>query len=115
MCTTYQAFGAVGLITSGAGRDLDQVEALAFPCFTNGTICSHGHCHIVQINFAVHVGGTTIHPGDLIHGARNGVTTIPIDTASAVAHACPEFMEAEAVVLGYCKSGRVDAKGFAAA
>src|SRR5690606_27021966 len=24
MCTTYQAFGAVGLITSGAGRDLDQ-------------------------------------------------------------------------------------------
>ena len=34
MCTTYKAFGAVGLITSGAGRDLDQVEALGFPCFT---------------------------------------------------------------------------------
>src|SRR3954454_24558991 len=34
MCSTYQAFGAVGLITSGAGRDLDQVEPLAFPCFT---------------------------------------------------------------------------------
>src|SRR3984957_15107112 len=33
MCTTYKAFGAVGLITSGAGRDLDQVEALHFPCF----------------------------------------------------------------------------------
>ena len=31
MCTTYKAFGAVGLITSGAGRDLDQVEALALP------------------------------------------------------------------------------------
>src|SRR5262249_52902773 len=28
MCTTYQRFGAVGLVTSGAGRDLDQVEAL---------------------------------------------------------------------------------------
>src|SRR5713101_3724538 len=38
MCTTYKAFGAVGLITSGTGRDLDQVEALSFPCFTNGTI-----------------------------------------------------------------------------
>ena len=31
MCTTYKAFGAVGLITSGAGRDLDQVEALQLP------------------------------------------------------------------------------------
>src|SRR5262249_51565685 len=49
MCTTYKSFGAVGLITSGAGRDLDQVEALNFPCFTNGTICAHGCCHIVQI------------------------------------------------------------------
>src|SRR5712672_4284888 len=43
MCSTYQAFGAVGLVTSGAGRDLDQVEKLNFPCFTGGTICSHGY------------------------------------------------------------------------
>src|SRR6266516_1685031 len=38
MCTTYKTFGAVGLITSGAGRDLDQVATLSFPCFTGGTI-----------------------------------------------------------------------------
>ena len=55
MCTTYKAFGAAGLITSGAGRDLDQVEAIGFPCFTNGTICSHGDCHIVQLGVPVHV------------------------------------------------------------
>ena len=115
MCTTYKAFGAAGLVTSGAGRDLDQVEALGFPCFTNGTICAHGHCHILQINVPVHVGGLSIHPGDLLHGDRNGVTTIPIEIVSAVAHACAEFMAAEAVVLDYCRSGRVDAKGFAAA
>jgi regulator of RNase E activity RraA len=115
MCTTYKAFGAVGLITSGAGRDLDQVEALSFPCFTNGTICAHGYCHIPQINVPVHVGGVAIHPGDLLHGDRNGVTTIPPEVAAAVAEACPEFMAAEAVVLDYLKAGRVDAKGFAAA
>ena len=49
MCTTYKAFGCVGLITSGAGRDLDQVEPLKFPCFTAGTICSHGYCQIVEL------------------------------------------------------------------
>src|SRR5688500_16868404 len=47
MCTTYQAFGAKGLITSGTGRDLDQVEALRFPAFTAGTACAHGYCHIL--------------------------------------------------------------------
>jgi regulator of RNase E activity RraA len=115
MCTTYKAFGAAGLITSGAGRDLDQVEALNFPCFTGGTICAHGYCHIPQINVPVHVGGVMIHPGDLLHGDRNGVTTIPNEIASAVAHACPEFMAAEAVVLDYLKSGRIDSKGYNAA
>ncbi len=115
MCTTYRAFGAVGLITSGAGRDLDQVEALGFPCFTNGTICAHGYCHIVQINVPVHVGGVMVHPGDLLHGDRNGVTTIPNEIASAVAQACAEYVAAEAVVLDYLKAGRIDPKGLAAA
>src|SRR5437660_4823271 len=85
MCSTYQTFGAAGLITSGAGRDLDQVEALNFPCFTNGTICAHGYCQIVQVDVAVSVGNVTIHAGDLIHADRNGVTTIPVEIASAVA------------------------------
>ena len=39
MCTTYKAFGAAGLVTSGAARDLEQVEPLKFPCFSDGTIC----------------------------------------------------------------------------
>src|SRR5436305_3759606 len=90
MCTTYKRFGAVGLITSGAGRDLDQVEGLQFPCFTNGTICAHGYCHILQKHVPVHIGGVAIYPGDLLHGDCNGVTTIPLDIASAVAHACEE-------------------------
>lgn len=115
MCTTYKSFGAAGLITSGAGRDLDQVEALNFPCFTNGTICAHGYCHIVQVHVPVHVGGVAIDPGDLLHGDRNGVTAIPTEIASAVAHACPEYMAAEAVVLDYLKSGKIDPKGFTAA
>ena len=115
MCTTYKAFGAAGLITSGAGRDLDQVEALHFPCFTGGTICAHGYCHIPEINVPVHVGGVMVQPGDLLHGDRNGVTTIPHDIASAVAGACAEYMAAEAVVLDYLKAGRIDPKGYARA
>jgi len=54
----------------------------------------------------------SIYPGDLLHGDRNGVSTIPNDLASAVADACPPFMEAESVVLDYLKAGKVDVKGF---
>ena len=115
MCTTYKAFGAAGLITSGGGRDLDQVEAIRFPCFTGSTICAHGYCHIERINVPVRVGGVTIHPGDLLHGDRNGVTTIPLAIAAEVAAACAEFVAAEAVIFDYLKGGNVTAAGFAAA
>src|SRR5262249_35128921 len=113
MCTTYKAFGAVGLVTSGAGRDLEQVEALRFPCFTDGAVCAHGYCQITHLNVPAHVGGTMVHPGDLLHGDRNGVTTVPLEIASAVAGACAEYVAAEQVVLDYLRAGKVEPKGFA--
>ena len=115
MCTTYKTFGAAGLITSGAARDLDQVASLNFPCFADGVICAHGYSQIVQINIPVHVGGVMVNPGDLLHGDCNGVTTIPNEIAVKVAHACPEYMAAETVVLDYLKAGKIDPKGYAAA
>jgi 4-hydroxy-4-methyl-2-oxoglutarate aldolase len=113
MCTAYKAFGATGLITSGAGRDLPQVRALGFPVFTSGAICAHGYCHIPSIQVPVSVGGVTVHPGDLLHGDSNGVTTIPREIASEVGPACEQFMAAEAVILNYLKSGKVSAEGMA--
>ncbi len=99
MCTTYQTFGALGLITSGGGRDLQQVHAIVFPVFTNGTICSHGYVHFPQIHVPIHVGGITIYPDDLLHGDVNGVTTIPIEIADEVADVGDDFVKAENVVL----------------
>lgn len=115
MCTTYQAFGCVGLVTSGAGRDLDQVEALKFPCFTSGTIASHGYTQIVELGPPVRVGNVWINPGDLLHGDRNGVVVIPPHLAAATADGCPELMAAESVVLDYLKAGSPTAAGYAAA
>jgi 4-hydroxy-4-methyl-2-oxoglutarate aldolase len=99
MCTSYQAFGAVGLITSGAGRDLEQVRQLEFPVFTSGTICAHGYCQIIDVHVPVHVGGLAVYPGDLLHGDLNGVTNIPVEIASEVADAAAEFVAAEKVIL----------------
>ncbi len=112
MCTTYQAYGSVGLITSGTGRDIDQVEALDYPVFTGGTTCSHGYCHILSVNVPVTVGGLPVYPGDLLHGDRNGVTTVPPEIASEVPGACRELMAAEDIVLNYVKGGSPTPDGF---
>jgi 4-hydroxy-4-methyl-2-oxoglutarate aldolase len=105
MCTTYKAFGAIGLITSGAGRDLDQVRAINFPCFTSGTICAHGYPQTLDIHLPVHVGGTMIYPNDLLHGDCNGVTTIPVDIAAEVADISHEFVAAEMILINALRAG----------
>jgi len=115
MCSTYQAFGAAGLITNGAARDLDQVRRLGFPAFSNGVICSHGYSHIVSIHTPVRVGGLTILPGDLLHADANGVTSIPHAIASEVAQVAAEYVAAEAVVLDFTKIGSKDVKKFSEA
>lgn len=105
MCTVYQAFGSVGLITSGAARDLDQVEKLGFACFASSAIASHGYCRTIDVNVPVSVGGIPIRPGDVIHADANGVTTIPRDLLPEVARACQKFMDAEALILDYARAG----------
>ena len=104
MCSTYQAFGAVGLITSGGGRDLLQVKALGFPVFTGSTICSHAYCQIFDVGAPVEVGGLTVHNGDLLHGDANGVTSIPLDLTSEIADVADEFIAAESHVIDYAKA-----------
>ena len=85
MCSTYRAFGAAGLITNGAGRDLEQVRALKFPVFTNGAICSHGYCHLLHLGLPVRIGGLTLHTGDLLHADANGVARIPHEIVDELA------------------------------
>ena len=116
MCSTYQAFGSAGLITSGAGRDLEQVRAIKYPAFTGSTICSHAYCHILAVGKPVRVGGLVVHQGDLLHGDANGVTSIPLEIADAVAEFAAPFVEAEKIVLDYVRgSGPKTVAGLAGA
>jgi 4-hydroxy-4-methyl-2-oxoglutarate aldolase len=104
MCSTYQGFGSVGLVTNGPGRDLEQVRALKYQVFTGSTVCSHGYCHLLHLGLPVRVGGLMVNQGDLLHGDANGVTDIPIEIASEVADLAGEFLAAEETVMRYVKS-----------
>ncbi len=115
MCTSYKSFGARGLITSGAGRDFEQIKPLEFPVFCDGLICSHGYPQILEVHVPVHVGGLAVQPGELIHGDANGVTTIPREIAAQVGELCEDFIAAEEGLIGYCRSGEATVEGYAEA
>jgi 4-hydroxy-4-methyl-2-oxoglutarate aldolase len=106
MCASYRSFGAVGLVTSGAGRDLDQVRRLDFPVFTGGEICSHGYCHTPQVGVPVQVGGLAIYPDDLLHADRNGITSIPKEIAAEAVDVAREFVLIEESFLRSLKNGQ---------
>jgi regulator of RNase E activity RraA len=115
MCSSYQCFGALGIITSGPARDLDQVRALGFAAFSDGVVVSHSYSHITSIHQTVRVGGMEVRPGDLLHADANGICGIPDEIASEVAQAAAEFVACEAVVIEFAKSGRRDVKAYAEA
>ena len=116
MCSTYQAFGSVGLVTSGGGRDLDQVRDLKYPVFTGSTIPAHAYCHILHVGLPVRVGGLVVNRGDLLHGDANGVTSIPPEIAAEVADLAGPYVDAEKIVLDYVRGpGAKNPDGFAQA
>jgi regulator of RNase E activity RraA len=116
MCSTYQAFGSVGLVTSGGGRDLEQVHALRYPVFTGSTICAHAYCHVLHVGLPVRVGGLAVNQGDLLHGDANGVTNVPTEIAAEVADVAGPFVDAEKIVLDYVRGpGEKTREGLAAA
>ena len=99
MCTSFQAFGAQGLVTNGPGRDMAGIKPLRFPVFYNGLVASHGYNHLLDIQIPLQVGGISVSPDDLLHGDANGVTDVPKTIAADVADACADFAAAEKVIL----------------
>jgi len=112
MCASYQCFGALGIVTSGPARDLDQVRRLGFAAFSDGVVCSHAYSHITSIHQPVRVGGMEVRPGDLLHADANGVCSIPPGIASQVAHAAAEFAACETACIGFAREGKRDAQAY---
>lgn len=112
MVSTYQGFGAVGLVTNGYGRDIIQIEPLNFPCFTAGAAVSHAYCRVIETQVPVQIGGLTVNPGDLLHGDANGLTNIPHDIVREVAGACAEFVDAEEVIIQVARREKPDLDTF---
>jgi 4-hydroxy-4-methyl-2-oxoglutarate aldolase len=98
------ALGCGGLVTNGDVRDVDEVRSSGFQLFAGNVSVSHAYAHIFDFGGPVKVGGLIVRPGDLIHGDRNGVQTIPSEIASQVPGMAGKIMRRRQRLIGLCRS-----------
>ena len=98
------ALGCIGYVTNGAVRELPSVRAMGVQLFAGSVAVSHAYAHIFEVGAAVTVGGMEVRPGDLLHGDRHGVLTIPTGIAAAVPAVAERMQRAEQKVIDFCQS-----------
>jgi 4-hydroxy-4-methyl-2-oxoglutarate aldolase len=99
-----QALGCIAYLTNGAARELRPVRDMGFQLFAGSVAVSHAYAHIFEVGTPVRVGGLEVRPGDLLHGDRHGVLTIPTQIAPAVPGVAAKLQQAEQKVIDFCRS-----------
>ncbi len=99
-----KALGCVGYLTNGAVRELPAVHAMGVQLFAGSVAVSHAYAHIFDLGATVAVGGLEVHPGDLLHGDRHGVLTVPIEFATRIPDVASRLQRVEQTVIELCRS-----------
>ncbi len=98
------ALNCVGCVTNGAVRDLPAMKKLGFHLFAGTLAVSHSYAHIIEFGQPIEIGGLTIRSGDLIHGDRHGVLTIPLEIAAQIPAQAAEILAQETALVEFCAS-----------
>ncbi len=99
-----KALGCVGYLTNGAVRELPSVRAIGFQLFAGSVAVSHAYAHIFDVGATVRVGGMEVRPGDLLHGDRHGVLTVPLEIAVGIPRVAADLKKTEQKVIDLCQS-----------
>jgi len=106
-----KALDCVGYVTNGAVRDLVEVRNLGFHLFSGGVAVSHAYAHLIEFGDPVEIGGLKISPGDLLHGDRHGVHSIPIECVADLPAEVEKVRCAEEELIRYCQSPQFSLEG----
>ncbi len=108
-----RALDCAGYVTNGSVRDLPGVEAAGFQLFAGSVRVSHAYAHIIEFGEPVEIGGLQIRSGDLIHGDRHGVQTVPLGIAAEVPQVAAEMRRRERELFEFCRSPGFNFDGLA--
>ena len=95
MTTMFKACGAVGVVTNGPSRDVDEIRPMEFQYIMSGVTPGHGDMAIHAVNVPVSVAGMDVAPGEIIHMDENGACKFPADRLADVCKNIDAFIKAE--------------------
>ena len=98
------ALGCIGYVTDGAVRELPAMREMGFHVFARNVAVSHAYARIIDSGSTIQVGGMQVRPGDLLHGDRHGVVSIPRQIAANIPHVAAELRERDRRVIAACCS-----------
>jgi regulator of RNase E activity RraA len=104
MATLAQRLGAVGMVTDGALRDVEEVHAIGFHYFMRYPVVSHGNFSITSVGEPIELDGQRVETGDLLHGDANGIVIIPDQALDGLESAVAGIRERESAQLAYMRS-----------
>ena len=101
MVTLARRLGAIGMVTDGALRDVDEVRAKGFHYFMRYAVVSHANFELSKVGDPVSIDGQLVRTGDILHGDVNGIVTIPRDSLPDIRDAVAAIRAAERRDLDY--------------
>ena len=101
-----RALGCVGYVSDGAVREIPRVRELGLQLFAGNVAVSHAYAHIFDFGATVKIGGLEVRPGDLLHGDRHGVLTVPKNIVSRIPAAADGLRHDEQRIIDFCRSDK---------
>jgi 4-hydroxy-4-methyl-2-oxoglutarate aldolase len=112
MATMATRLGAVGVVTDGGVRDLDEVHALGLHYFAPFPVVSHANFSITDVGSPVTLDGQRISTGDILHGDKNGIVIIPPTILDDLHKEVDKVRSRERATMDLIKSADFDLKAF---
>jgi regulator of RNase E activity RraA len=100
-----RALGCSGVVTNGAVRNIEAARALQFQMFAGNLSVSHAFAHLFDFGGPVEVGHLHVKRGDLLHGDRHGIQTVPIEIAEKIPAVAQRMNAEEREIIEFCQSG----------
>jgi regulator of RNase E activity RraA len=72
--------------------------------FAGNLSVSHAFAHLFDFGGPVEVGHLHVEPGDLLHGDRHGVQTVPLEIAQKVPAVARRMNGEERGIIEFCQS-----------
>ena len=110
MTAAMQAVGAVGAISNGPSRDMDEIRPTKFQYMLSGVTAGHGGMAVHALNVPVSVGGMDVAPGEIIHMDENGACKFPAAQLEAVLTNVRALQEEEEVRITQLRQAKTAAE-----